>query len=195
MNSSFRQSEGKHSSSRAYNLGDEVVNTTNNTKGESIKYILHNVDLLNIASINTTTSSSSQVHVENPTNISTDNNTGNNNENLIDLSDQSPFYKIDDNVLFKNTPATITDIIKPDDPFEDNSYLIKNNAEMTKVVIMNQIHMNNIPRDIAFSTPSASVSLHSTDVSYKSNYTKRSTLSSQSLEIINKVKYYLQISN
>ena len=66
---------------------------------------------------------------------------------------------------------------------------------MTKVVIMNQIHMNNIPRDIAFSTPSASVSLHSTDVSYKSNYTKRSTLSSQSLEIINKVKYYLQISN
>ena len=125
MNSSFRQSEEKHSSSRAYDLGDEVVNTTNNTKGESIKYILHNVDLLNIASINTTTSSSSQVHVENPTNTSTDNNTGNNNENLINLSDQTPFYKIDDNVLFKNTPATITDIIKPDDPFEDNSYLIK----------------------------------------------------------------------
>ena len=125
MNSSFWQSEEKHSSSRAYDLGDEVVNTTNNTKGESIKYILHNVDLLNIASINTTTSSSSQVHVENPTNISTDNNTGNNNENLINLSDQTPFYKIDDNVLFKNTPATITDIIKPDDPFEDNSYLIK----------------------------------------------------------------------
>ena len=80
MNSSFRRSEGKHSSSRAYDLGDEVVNTTNNTKGESIKYTLHNVDLLNIASINTTTSSLSQVHVENPTNTSTDNNTGNNNE-------------------------------------------------------------------------------------------------------------------
>ena len=98
-------------------------------------------------------------------------------------------------MLFKNTPATITNIIKPDDPFEDNSYLIKNNTGMTKVVIMNQIHMNNIPRYIAFSTPSASASLHSTDVSYKSNYTKWSTLSSQSLEIINKVKYYLQISS
>ena len=125
MNSSFRRSERNHPSSQAYDLGDEVVNTTNNTERESTKSTAHDVDLLNIVSMNTTTSSSSQVHVENHTNISTDNNTGNNNENLINLSDQTPFYKIDDNVLFKNTPATITDIIKPDDPFEDNSYLIK----------------------------------------------------------------------
>ena len=125
MNSSFRRSERNHPSSQAYDLGDEVVNTTNNTEGESTKNTSYDVDLLNIVSMNITTSSSSQVHVENPTNTSTDNNTGNNNENLINLSDQTPFYKIDDNVLFKNTPATITDIIKPDDPFEDNSYLIK----------------------------------------------------------------------
>ena len=59
---------------------------------------------------------------------------------------------------------------------------------------MNKIHMNNIPLDIAFSTASLSASLQSTYVSYKSNYTKWSTISSQSFEIISKLKYDLRIS-
>ena len=59
---------------------------------------------------------------------------------------------------------------------------------MTKIVTVDQIQIINIPRDIAFQIPSASVFLQSTEVSYKSNYTKRLTISSHSIEIINKLK-------
>ena len=62
-----------------------------------------------------------------------------------------------------------------------------------KTVMVDQIQINNIPRNIAF--PSASASLQSTEVSCKSNFTKRSTISSQSLEIINKLKNNLHRSN
>ena len=56
---------------------------------------------------------------------------------------------------------------------------------MSKAVTVDQIQINNIPRNIAFISVSAS--LQSTEVSCKLKFTKRSTISSQSLEIINKL--------
>ena len=49
----------------------------------------------------------------------------NNNNNLIDLSDQTSLYNVDDNVLLKKIPSTIVSIIKPTDPFEDATYVIR----------------------------------------------------------------------
>ena len=201
MNSSFRRSERNHSSSRAYEFGDTIINnttdyTTNNNQEEFFKNSTHDdTDLLNIASINNNLSSSSNKNIENDEHINNNNrNMYNNNNNLIDLSDQTSLYNVDDNVLFKKIPSTIVSIIKPTDPFKDATYVIRNNIGMTKVVTIYQIELNNIPRDITFSIPSASASLYSIDISYISNYTKRSSISSQSQEIINKFKQDLKQS-
>ena len=91
---------------------------------------------------------------------------------MIDLSDQSPFFQLNDYILFKNTPATITNIIRPEDSFEDDTFVIQNSIGMTKEATVDQIQINNIPRDIVFQTSPTSASLQSTEVSYKSNNNK-----------------------
>ena len=184
---------------RAYDLGDTILNaisnTSNNTEDESVKYTSHDdADLLNITSINNNIVSSIHNNIENNNHTSINNSTIDTDDNLIDLSEQSPIYNIDDKVLFKNNSATITNIIKPEDPFQDDVYVIKNNTGMIKVVTIDQTQINNVPQDIVLSTPSASASLQSTDVSYRSIYTKRSMISFHSLEIINRLTYDLEQS-
>ena len=162
--------------------------TTNNIERESIQYSLQaDADLLNIN--NTINTVSSFQH----NTLSTNNNTHHDSNNLIDFSNQSPAFQLYDYVLFKNNPASITNIIRPDDPFKDDTFVITNNTGMSKTVTVDQIQLNNIPRNIVF--PSPSTSLQSTEVICKSNFTKKSTVSSQSLEIINKLKLDLHKSN
>ena len=85
--------------------------TTNNIERESIQYSLQaDADLLNIN--NTINTVSSFQH----NTLSTNNNTHHDSNNLIDFSDQSPAFQLYDYVLFKNNPASITNIIRPDDP-------------------------------------------------------------------------------
>ena len=169
MNTSNRRSERLADKS----IMDTVFDTTNNTEEESVKYASHtDADLLDLDN-NKKYIVSSRCSKQ-----STSNNANNDSNNLIDILDQSPAFKVNDYVIFKNSPAIITNIISPDDPFEDDTFVITNNTGISKTVTIDQIQMNNIPWDIVFQIPSVSASLQSTEVSCKSNYTKRSTISS-----------------
>ena len=113
---------------------DTAFNATHNTEGESVKSSSQiDPDLLNIN--NNTKNVVSSRHIT----PSTSKNTHNDSNNLIDLSDQFPAFKLHEYVPFQNTPATITNIVRPDESLKDDTFIITNNTGVSKTVTVDQI--------------------------------------------------------